>query len=119
MPLSPAHLILNGLFQLVHRATHPSVFVAICPGLVQRTPRRMPSPNRAKRTAMGQKIRKEMMIVILGSRPARLEKKGDPRNIDSPGVSSIFTASPQSKATAIPIPLGAVCLSVSVSMDEG
>jgi len=68
---------------------------------------------------MSQKIGKEMMIASFGSNLTPPGRSGDLLYIESTGMSSICTVSPQSKATAIPMPLGAACLSAPVSTGWG
>ena len=85
----------------------PSVLPTICTGRVQRQPRRMPSPKTPNRAAITQYMRKVMIMGNLESTGVCLEKFGDPRKIASMGINSNCTVRPQSKATAIPIPLGA------------
>ena len=85
----------------------PRVFPTICTGRVHRQPRRIPSPKMPNKAAMGKKITKEVRTANDEPILVCLEKAGDPRKTESIGMSNNSTVNPQSKATAMPIPLGA------------
>ena len=95
----------------------PSVFPTICTGRVQRQPRRTPSPKMPNRAAIIQEIRKVKIMVNLEAIGVCLEKTGDPKKTVNIGINSSSTVRPQSKATAIPIPLGAGSFSALFSVE--
>ena len=93
------------------------MFPTICTGRVQRQPRRMPSPKTPNKAAIAQESRKEMIRVNFESTVVCLEKTGEPKKIDNIGINSSSTVSPQSKETAIPIPLGAGSISAPLCVE--
>jgi hypothetical protein len=95
----------------------PIVFPTICTGRVQRQPRRMPSPKTPNKAAIAQESRKETIRVNFEPTVVCLEKIGEPRKIDKIGIKSSSTVRPQSKETAIPIPLGAGSFSAPLCVE--